>query len=455
MLTNPTACARKHAQPFCAILRGVGADLDPFEPHRLEWSDLNRVERDARKHAKALSERLDGVDETRAAEMEAAFDALIEIADACRTDKDGRSQRGDRGPWAGVDLDRRPIGHIGSAPAFDGGEASDAPEGYALRSGETLTAWARARSHDDHPPVKAGAFLRALATGARNDAERRALAAGTDAAGGYTVPTTTSAELIDLARSNMVLAEAGARVVPLDTGQHVIAKLASDPVAAWRVENAAVNESDPTFDGVTLAPKSIAVLVKASVELMSDSVNLERELPNVLARALAVEIDRAGLVGSGSGPEPLGIAGFSGLTANGFAGGALSTYTPLMQARGALHGANERFGTAIMAARDENALASAVDGDGQPLLMPRALEAVQMLHTTAIPTDGGAGSDEGKAICGDFTQLLMGVRQEIRVEILRERYMDNLQFGLICHARVDFAAARESAFTVLDAITPA
>jgi len=36
---------------------------------------------------------------------------------------------------------------------------------------------------------------------------------------------------------------------------------------------------------------------------------------------------------------------------------------------------------------------------------------------------------------------------------LRERFMDSLQFGLIAHARVDFAAARESAFTVLDGVT--
>jgi HK97 family phage major capsid protein len=77
-----------------------------------------------------------------------------------------------------------------------------------------------------------------------------------------------------------------------------------------------------------------------------------------------------------------------------------------------------------------------------------------MLHTTAIPTDGGAGSNESQVIAGDFSQLLIGIRSTIRVEILRERFMDNLQFGLIAHARVDFAAAREGAFTVLDAVTP-
>ena len=86
-------------------------------------------------------------------------------------------------------------------------------------------------------------------------------------------------------------------------------------------------------------------------------------------------------------------------------------------------------------------------------MLPRALEQVPMLYTTALPVDGGAGSDESQIIAGDFSQMLMGIRSEIRVEILRERFMDNLQFGLIAHARVDFAAARESAFTVLDGVT--
>lgn len=452
MITSQNA-VRKHAQAFTATLRKAGASLDNFEPHTLSWQDLSRVERDARSTAKAIIEDVsDAMPESRAAEIEAAFDALTEIADACSIDKDSRNDRGDRGPWAGVDLDRRPTFHNGSSAAIDGGDDTRAAPVYALEARQTMRSWAKAKDQS-HENVSAGAYLRALTLGPKNDAERRALGGGTDAAGGFTVPTVTSSELIDLARSEMVLAQAGARIVPLTSDQTVIAKVASDPVPAWRVENAAVNESDPTFSGVTLAPKSLAVMVKASVELMQDSLNLEAELPRILARALAGEIDRAGLIGSGSGAEPKGIVNYTGLTTNTFAGGALSGYGPLMTARGALHGANERLGAFILASRDENDLASLTATDGQPLNMPRALEGVAMLHTTALPVDGGAGSDESQIIAGDFGQLLMGIRSEIRVEILRERFMDNLQFGLIAHARVDFAAARESAFTVLDGVT--
>ncbi len=451
-MTPNTLLVRKHAQPFIATLRKAGGDLDHFEPHTLTWQDLCRVERDARSTAKALIEGVaDGTPEARAAEIEAAFDALTAIADDCASDKDARNERGDRGPWAGVDLDKRPMFTSGSSPAVDGGDNGDMPAAYSLRSGEPMRQWAQARSHDD--AITPGAFLRAIVTGAKSETEQRALAGGTDAAGGYTVPTVTSAQLIDLARAEMVLDAAGAQTMPLDSAENVVAKVTADPTPAWRVENAAVNESDPTFGGVILKPKSIAVMVKASVELMNDSVNLETELPNVLAKAMAQEIDRVGLIGSGTDPEPTGIVNYSGLTSNTFAGGALTGYGPLMTARGALHGANERLGAFIMASRDENDLASLTASDGQPLNMPRVLEQVPMLHTSAIPTDGGAGSDESQIIAGDFSQLLIGVRSSIRVEILRERFMDSLQFGLIAHARIDFAAARESAFTVLDGVT--
>ncbi|PVZ47916.1 phage major capsid protein [Thalassobacter stenotrophicus] len=450
-MTTHANAVRKHAQPFVATLRKAGAALDHFEPHRLSWQDLCRVERDAKATAhEIIANVTDGTPEARAAEIEAAFDALTEIAEDCGADKDARTARGDRGPWAGVDLDRRPTFENKSSPAVDGGDNA-ALEPFALRSGQPMRQWACARSNDEG--ITPGAFLRAIISGARNEAEQRALSGGTDAAGGFTVPSVTSAQLIDLARANMVLDAAGAQTMPLDSAENIVAKVTADPTPAWRIENAAVNESDPTFGGVILKPKSIAVMVKASVELMTDSLNLETELPNVLAKAMAQEIDRAGLIGSGTDPEPKGIVNYSGLTSNTYAGGALANYGPIMTARGALHGANERLGAVIMASRDENTLASLNATDGQPLNMPQALQGVPMLHTTAIPTDGGAGSDESQIIAGDFTQLLIGFRSSIRVEILRERFMDNLQFGLIAHARVDFAAARESAFTVLDGVT--
>ena len=142
--------------------------------------------------------------------------------------------------------------------------------------------WARREYHQDaetYRGLSAGRFLRAMVLGATNDLERRALAGGTDSAGGFTVPTVLSAELIDLMRAASVASRAGARTVPLTSDLNVVARLATDPTPAWRQENAAITEADPTFDAVTFTPQSLAVLVKVSRELLEDSINLETELP--------------------------------------------------------------------------------------------------------------------------------------------------------------------------------
>ena len=319
------------------------------------WAELQDIKKSARIAARdVLAEVRDGMSDAAASSLEKAQGALLELADLVEQELDARTARNSRGPSNAVDLSKRPEFEARSCSAVDGGSYDDAPEAYALENRQSMKAWAQARDHN-HENVSAGAFLRALTIGARNDAEQRALAGGTDAAGGYTVPTLTSSDLIDMARSEMVLTQAGARIVPLTTDQTVIAKVLSSPSPAFRAENSAVTESDPTFGAVTLAPKSIAVMVKASIELMEDSVNLEQELPLILARALAVEIDRVGLVGSGTGNEPKGIVNYTGLTTNTFAGGALTGYAPLINARGALHGANEKLSGFIMARTDRYA----------------------------------------------------------------------------------------------------
>lgn len=396
--------------------------------------------------ARALHRKItDDTPEADARKIEREFNILMGEVDDLREQIEEAAEAREADP-------RRPA--YPDAEARDSTPPEEMKEAYALRGGDSFTAWTRRnRQIDEDSVISPGRYLRALVLGAKDDAERRALAGGTDAAGGYTVPEITSARLIDLMRENMVLSTAGAQTVPLTSDEHVWARLASDPVPAWRAENDSVSESEPTFSRVVLKPKSLAVMVKASVELMEDSLNMEQELPRILARALAVEVDRVGLAGSGSGNEPLGITGYSGLTANAFGGGALESYTPLITARTALHGANERLTGYVMSPRDEGAFAGMVDSTGQPLRKPEAIANTPMLWTGNMPTDGGAGDDESQIIAGDWSQLMIGLRSQIRIVTLRERFMDNLQFGFIAHARVDFAATRDSAFTVLDGIT--
>ena len=196
------------------------------------------------------------------------------------------------------------------------------------------------------------------------------------------------------------------------------------------------------------------MLVRVSRELIEDSLNLETELPRLLSAALATELDRVALLGSGTPPEPRGIASTVGIGTTAL-GGGLVAYSPLVTARTGILSANAGAVSAIiMHPRDEGTLVGLTASDGQPLMAPEALRMIPMLTTTAIPTDGGAGSNESTIIEGNFSHLLIGMRAQIRVEILRERFSDNLQYGFLAHLRADVAVEHAGAFHTITGITP-
>jgi HK97 family phage major capsid protein len=56
----------------------------------------------------------------------------------------------------------------------------------------------------EYERLRFGDFLRAMITGAKNDLEKRALAEGTDSAGGYSVPDIVLSRFIDKLRAAAV-----------------------------------------------------------------------------------------------------------------------------------------------------------------------------------------------------------------------------------------------------------
>ena len=172
---------------------------------------------------------------------------------------------------------------------------------------------ARTRSDHELAGLTPGHFMKAMLLGTDDPALRNALSEGSDAGGGYSVPSVVTEGFIDALRAQSVCIKAGAGTAILNSMKTTIATIASDPVPAWRAENAAVTESAPTFGSVVLQARSLAVLVKVSRELVEDSINIEAMLQACLAGALAGELDRVALMGSGTAPEPRGIFNTSGI----------------------------------------------------------------------------------------------------------------------------------------------
>lgn len=145
--------------------------------------------------------------------------------------------------------------------------------------------------------------------------------------------------------------------------------MASDPVAAWRAENAAVTETAPTFDAVTFQPKSLACLVKVSLELLQDSVNVEEALTNALVRSLAVTLDQACLFGDGTGNAPVGLFSTTGIsTVSMGTNGASADYDAFVDALYELEQANA--GPAAAAIVNPRTPQDPAQAEGQPGALP-------------------------------------------------------------------------------------
>lgn len=336
------------------------------------------------------------------------------------------------------------------------------PEGMAvpvLAAGDSLASFVptgESRAEE----LGLGGFLRVLNGGARTEIERRVLAEGTIGAGGAIVPMPLAAGLIDLLRAKTVSIQAGAMTVPMDSQTLKIARQTTDPVGGWRAENVVITESDPAFEQITLTAKTWAVRFNVSRELLEDGQNTDAAIRNILAQAGAIGLDQAVLVGSGAANQPLGIRGQPGIqsVSMGTNGAALTNWGQPFNAVQALETANAGACSAVvMHPRTARAIYGFVDSTGQPLQPPPRLAAVPVLTSTSVPINevqGSSGAIASSIFTGDFSEVLIGLRTELQIQVLQERFAEVGQIGFIAWMRADVALARPAAIARILGIIP-
>jgi HK97 family phage major capsid protein len=426
-----------------------------IKPHELGWADLAGTKKNTVKTCRSLLDQVgDETPSERAVQIETAFDLLNDLAKNLELEMDYRDQIGDRAermdPDAGDTTEHS--SHLDADGLTWVSGDTPTPDGFALRANEPMRAFAKPKPPSDMRGLGIGNLCRAMVSGPQNDAEKRALAEGSDATGGFNVPTVTSNQLIDALRANLVVNAAGARIIPLSTDSTTIAKIASDPVAAFRAEAGAIAESDPTFSAITFTARSLAVMVKASRELLADSLNINEAMQGVLSKALAAKVDQVALEGSGVAPEPTGLRLQSGI-GHTTLGAALTGYAPFVAARTGILSANGGpISAIVLHPRDEGTLAGLLDSTNQPLNPPPAIAGIPMLTTSAIQIDAGSSNNESNAYVGNFQNLLIGLRNDIRIEVLRERFATTHEYAFIAHCRFDIAISHAASFHKISGI---
>ena len=310
--------------------------------------------------------------------------------------------------------------------------------------------------------IDLGLLVRGMVLGRWHGAEReqRAMVEGLDTSGGYTVPEPLAPYILDLARAKAVCIAAGMLTVPMTAEQLAIARVTGEASASWRVENADISDASAsmTFGRWTLYARSCAVMVKMSEELVADAPNVGEIVEDTLAAAGGLALDYACLMGNGAGGQPTGIYNTEDvqeLTAIG---------VPAL----------DDFLDAITKIREENHEPNAVilhptywglveklkDGEGQYIPGPPSFVALKHLASTQVPKTlvGGA---ESVGFVGDFTKLLLGLRQSVRIEASRhaadstDSAFRKNQVWIRAVLRADVCPSYEKAFCLMKGLTEA
>jgi len=345
-------------------------------------------------------------------------------------------------------------------------------EGYLSR-GQRMTDWVlrEGMAQPQDRNLRLGPLVRAMYGGARTDLERRALSEGSDAAGGYMVPTMLSARLIDGLRARSVVFRAGAQTLPFDTKTYNIAKIASDPTPEWLAEAAASTFSDPTLSRVQLSAKTARVLFKASRELVMDAPNFDAMLERTIAGAFSVAVDTAALVGSSSSNTPTGILASSDITVDAVNAGLeivgastvwskFTNYDPIVAATKLILADNApKPNAAVLHSVDYcRLLGRGKDSQLQPLQPPPLLEDVDVMFSNVLPSTGavtygaveGSSADATQAVVGYFPDLVVGMRSGVMILPLRERYVETNEIGFFAMMRLDIATQHSQSFAAID-----
>lgn len=179
----------------------------------------------------------------------------------------------------------------------------------------------------------------------RANRERRDMLVGTTTAGGHTVATNLG-ELIPFLDPMMNIRMLGARYLTGLVGNLDLPRRTARATGGWASEVAALSQSDPTFDKISMTPKRVGTYIESSVQLFNQSsVDVENLIRGDLAQCVAETVEVAALNGSGSSNQPTGILNTSGIgSVVGGTNGAVPDWSDIVDLETALTAANAAKG---------------------------------------------------------------------------------------------------------------
>lgn len=343
---------------------------------------------------------------------------------------------------------------------------------HVIRRGGLLRAFTKplrfsdgSEMHPEECAYRAGQWLRATVGQNQHAAKwcnergidvamHRVATTDVDSAGGYLVPTEMEQAVIDL-REMYGLARRLARRRPMTTDTRSVPKRTGG-VTAYFIEedNSGVTDSDKGWGNVNFVAKTLAALSIISQNLEEDSIiDVVDDLAREQAWAFAQKEDQCWLVGDGTSTYG-GMTGLltlfnaSALASRFNAASNHDTFAEFdaadlsgtMAVVADFAGLNPSWvGSKVFAEMVLNRIKATAGGNTTVTLgqrTPYSYLGYEAFTSEVMPTSQGDVSDITVALFGDFSQSSSyGDRRGIQIQVLRERYAEKLQIGVLASER--------------------
>ncbi len=248
--------------------------------------------------------------------------------------------------------------------------------------------------------------------------------------GGYLVPTEFSAQVIRMMNESSPIMQI-ANILPMSSWKRQIPKQMTNLQVGWVAENGVKGISNPTFGQLEQTAKVLATVIKCTDELIRDSaINLTQFLSELVAEAMALEIERVALLGGSSDPFT-GVLHASGANKVGMSGDNVS-FDDIANLIFSLSEANSKDGVIVLSRAGLNKLMKLKDSNGNYIWAPPSMGSPATIWNTPyvvssqIPntvTQAGAlsGGDATIAFFGRFNKnLLISPREEMTVKVSQD-----------------------------------
>lgn len=240
--------------------------------------------------------------------------------------------------------------------------------------------------------------------------------------------------MLDHLSTESVVLASGARRVDTSAKQIHVPRLLDDGNTTWLNELEEIPAGDPTGNDLTLTPAKVGALTLISNEAIADSnPQVLDTVGSAMVRAVALEVDRAILVGSGGTVGPDGILNASPALQNA---GTVVDYASIVTAGGSISAYGGKPDTVYLHPSDYTSLQLAVGADDRPLIQPDAsrggaatIAGFRVFQTGAV----GAGT----ALIAEAQQVVVAIRSDASVEFSSDSKfeLDGTQARVL--ARVD------------------